>query len=219
MPDHDLPRLVPEYSRGSQFCLSYSFSDSIILISHDASRASCLALLLFALRAMQALIASGFPVRAACTLGDLYVNRDRSVFLGPALTRAYDLEEQQDWVGGVVDDTLVMAIPELANGESSDALLQILFPKYLVPMKNGPVQEHRTINWRWNMVVKDGTRALFTEPTEWGAKRKILNALEYARWVRAQGLAYPAASNEVPAEVRTFFIGSAPPPFEHGDAL
>ncbi len=220
LPDRDLPRLVPDYSTGNRpFCLSYSFSDSIILISHDSSRSGCLALLLFVLRATQVLLASGFPARSASAFGDMFVDSARSVFLGTALTHAYDLQRNQDWVGGIVDDSLVQPIPELSNGR--DPLLAALFPKYQVPMKEGPVREHYTTNWRWNMIAQSGTRALFAKPLTWDVKRKISNTLEYARWIRSAGLAYPITPDAVPVEVRPFFIGSGPPPptFEHGDDL
>ena len=99
--------------------------------------------------------------------------------------------------------------------------MDTLFPLYLVPLKTGTVRLHRSINWRWNLVVADGTKSLFRNTNRWQDRRKVNNALEYARWIRNANLAYPKDPDSVPVEVRTYFVSSGPPPpkFDHGDDL
>jgi len=219
LPGENLHRLLKDRPLTEPFCLTYAFSDSVILISDDSSSTGCLAVLVFAVRAMQAMMASGFPVRAGVSFGEMFVDIPRAVFLGRALTTAYDSEQSQDWVGGLVDDTVAEAVPELAKYTASNMLLNTLFPVYPVPLKTGTVRECRTLNWRWNLVVKSGTRSLFHETSDPEAMKKITNALAYAKWIRAAGLAYPADPASVPVEVRRFFVGDElpPPSYIHGD--
>lgn len=221
LPGKELPRLFPEHAPDAPWCISHVFSDSIILISSTGSRNDCLKLLVFALRAMQTLIAHGFPVRGAVAYGDLFVDLQRRLFLGPALTRAYELEQRQDWIGGAVDPGVERAFPDLFSAGEHLATVEALFPCYQVPFKSGEVREYRTLNWRWNLVVERGTRSLFGSPSDWADHRKVLNALEYALHVRSRGLAYPAQPDKVPVEVQSYFVGDGPPPpkFGHGDEL
>ena len=128
LPGHALPRLLADHSGGQSFCISYAFSDSIILISHTDSHSSSLAVVVFALRAMQSLLAMNYAVRSAVTFGEMFVDPERAVFLGPALTAAYELEQRQDWVGGLLDDTLIEVLPELSDG-SGDYVGDRVYPE------------------------------------------------------------------------------------------
>jgi hypothetical protein len=64
---------------------------------------------------------------------------------------------------------------------------------------------------RWNIVAKDGTKALFHDDGDWSAKAKIQAALGYALEMRNSGRVYPANDKLVPVEVRTFFISDRDP--------
>ncbi len=97
--------------------------------------------------------------------------------------------------------------------------MNTLFPLYEVPLKHGSVGNRHSINWRWNLVVADGTRSLFGDAARWEFRRKVNHALEYAHWVRAASLAYPVDPDAIPLELRKIFVGSQEPPFEHGDEL
>ena len=70
------PTLLPGLSNSELYCISYAFSDSIILISNDNSEESCLAVLLYALRVSQVLIGCKLPVRGSITYGDMYIDFD-----------------------------------------------------------------------------------------------------------------------------------------------
>jgi len=220
VPNHQSPRLFPEHAPGLLWCTSHVFSDSMILISHDDSESDCLKLLVFVLRAMQVMIASNLPVRGAAAFGEMFVDLDRRLFLGRALTTAYDPEQRQDWIGVTVDESVPSAFPSICAGKNAP-ILEALFPKYEVPLKSGTASSFRTVNWRWNLVVEKGIRSLFHLPSDWAERRKVLNTLEYARFVRSAGLAYPENDENVPLEVRAFFVGAGPPPprYQHGDEL
>jgi hypothetical protein len=165
-------------------------------------------------------LAQGFPLRGAITYGDLYIYRKSHVFLGEAMINAYEKEQNQDWIGALVDSSFWNFHEDLQTAISTPmSLLGILFPEYDVPMKLGKSAKSRVINWRFNLVVKNGTRSLFPNINQDDVIRKQNNTLEFALWVRKSKLAY--ISNVPPIEVRTFYIGdsSQKPPFDHGDEL
>jgi|ERR1019366_2296293 hypothetical protein len=222
--NHEFPKeltFFPQHSPGKSWCLNHTFSDSIILISHDNSENSSLALLLYALRTMQTLIAFRLPVRGAVTYGEMYVDTANALFLGKALTQAYELEQRQNWIGVAIDESVPGAFPALLLSEIPlPGLRSSLFPKYDVPMKSGPIRSMHTLNWRWNLVATKGTKSLFDDGNDWSAKVKIQAALSYALEMRQTGRAYPLTQNIVPVEVRPFYIADGPPtpqPPRHGD--
>ncbi len=106
LPDSDAPRLLSQQGRDGTYCIRHLFSDSLILISHDDTQESSLAVLIYTLRCMQFLLAARFPVRAGLAHGPMFVDERRSLFLGPALTRAYSTEQNQDWIGGMLDESI-----------------------------------------------------------------------------------------------------------------
>jgi hypothetical protein len=209
---HDEPTLFPQRPPNESWCISHSFSDSIILISHDESEASALALLIYALRVTQMLIASKLPVRGAIAFGDMYVDMAKALFLGKALTQAYALEQSQHWIGVAIDPSVSERFPNLLESDVPLAgLRKCLFPRYEVPMKTGPIRQLHTLNWRWNVVAEGGTKTLFGDDRDWSARTKIQAALTYALEMRNSGRAYPADDAKVPIEVRRFFIASGDP--------
>jgi hypothetical protein len=202
---HNEPVLLAERPSNGTWCISHAFSDSIILISHDESESSALALLVFALRVTQMLIASKLPIRGAIAYDEMYVDTARALFLGKALTRAYALEQAQHWIGVAIDPSVPDRFPNLLESDVPlPGLRKCLFPRYEVPMKTGPIHQLHTLNWRWNMVAEVGTRALFTDEGDWSARTKIEAALTYALEMRKSGRAYPADDRRVPIEVRRF---------------
>src|SRR5687768_757900 len=81
LPGQELPRLFPVHPQDEAWCISHIFSDSIILISRTDSADDCLKLMVFALRAMQTLIADRLPVRGAVAYGDMFVDLERRLFV------------------------------------------------------------------------------------------------------------------------------------------
>lgn len=217
----DQPSFFPEMSSTDEYCISYVFSDSIILSSFDDSEESCLKLLVFTYKLMRTMIVQGFLVRGGISYGDMFIDLEDSVFVGTALTEAYELEMNQEWAGITIHENLVNAFPRIFNGTRKFAgYLNCLFVKYPVPMKHGKVKELYTVNWRWNLIIEKGTQSLLGEPTEWAAKTKIDNTLEYAKFIRSNPLAYPADSSTCPIEIRTLYSAEGPPGEkmpEHGD--
>ena len=122
----DEPTLFPNFTRDQSYCINFAFSDSIILVSKDESEESCLALLIFALRVSQILIGNRFPVRGAITYGDMYVDLARSLFLGKAMTSAYELEQRQNWIGLVIDDSIPETFQSVLVDETPTPGLRVI---------------------------------------------------------------------------------------------
>jgi hypothetical protein len=211
----------PSRTKGEQYCHSTVFSDSIILSSHDDSQESVLKLLIFTFLITRMMMVQGFLVRGGVSFGDMFVDLKSNIFVGSALTNAYQLEMKQEWAGVTIDSKIVDSFPDLFDGSHEyGKYLNYLFVKYLVPMKKGEVREEYTVNWRWNLTVESGTKSLLKSPTDWAAKTKIDNTLAYAKFIRSNKLAYPRKKTECPIEIRGLYVaagGPTAPVPKHGD--
>ena len=210
---HNEPAFFPNVLSGHDYCLSYVlFSDCLVITAHDDSEDSALKVLLFAYRYARSMIAQRFPVRGGIAYGEMFVDLNNRIFVGSALTEAYDIERKQEWMGITIDQSLVARYPNLFSGRKNHGeFLKCLFVPYLVPMKSGNLTEEYTINWRWNLVVEKGIQSLFAQPTDWKVKIKIDNTLKYSLYIRNNRLAYPTSDGTCPIEIRKFYVGSGPP--------
>lgn len=214
------PTLFPNHPPNVPWCQRFVFSDSIILVSVDDKAVSALKLLVYAWRLSQVFIAFQMPLRGGITFGELYSNPLRNICLGSALTTAYDLERSQAWVGAAIHSSVEEAFPELLlHDNENHGLLDNIFLRYPVPMKDGTSQHLRTLNWRFNLIVENGTRSLFASDGPLDVMQKVANALKYAETVVHSGRIYVADQSNLPIELRSMWIGGKEPPFPHGDNL
>jgi hypothetical protein len=214
-----VPSLFPDHGQNEPWCQRYIFSDSIILISNGNDDRSCFKLLVYTWRLLQMLLAMKFPARGGIYCDELYENRQMNLILGRALTGAYTLERQQQWIGMAVDNTVVASHPVLFSSfEAIDVLGHLLF-LYPVPFKDGTRNTLHTLNWRFNLLVQKGTRSLFSQSAEPSIREKVQNTLEYARAIIASGKVYIRNQETLPVELRSFYIGDSQAPFSHGDDL
>ena len=214
------PALFPGHLPGEPYCIRFVFSDSIILIANEDDPVSCLKLMVHVWRLVQATLAERMPIRGAIACGEMYFDQRKSIFLGPALTRAYELEQQQDWIGVAIEPSVSDAYPEVfPAGLDERSIYESLFLQYEVPLKDGSRRRLRTVNWRWNLVVEHGTRWLFPGSSDAADQIKIKNTLDYAAAVVGSGRIYADDQGKCPAELRAFWIGRKEPPFSHGDTL
>mgnify|MGYP001600952090 CR=1 FL=1 len=236
------PSLFPDHPPNAPWCQKFVFSDTIILVSLDDKAVSALKLLVYAWRLSQSFIAFQMPLRGGIAFGELYSNPLRNICLGRALTTAYDLERTQAWIGVAIHSSVEEAFPELFSPENENyGLLDDIFLRYPVPMKPLPIKgifsriwaalRHpvpvesdtseclRTLNWRFNLVVENGTRSLFASDGLPDVMQKVVNTLKYAETVVRSGRIYVADQSNLPIEFRSMWIGGKEPPFPHGDNL
>ncbi len=214
------PSLFPTHPTGAPLCQRFIFSDSIILVSIDDQAISALKLLVYAWRLSQAFIAFQMPLRGGIAFGDLYSNPQTNICLGRALTTAYELEQAQAWIGVALHPSVQDQFPDiLSPNKAPHGLLDDIFLKYPVPMKDGSSQNLRTLNWRFNLVVEKGTRSLFVNDGPQQVMQKVENTLKYAETIVRSGRLYVAEQRALPAELRSMWVGGIEPPFPHGDDL
>jgi hypothetical protein len=212
--------LFKDHPVGTPYCIRYIFSDSIILVADGEDSLSFLKLLVQAWRFMQVSLSLGIPIRGGIAFGEMYLDPKKGICLGHALTKAYQLEEKQNWIGIAVDPSVESAYADLFSmAKSNTSILGALLLKYPVPFKKGNATELHTVNWRWNLIVEKGTRSLFSSSTDEEISLKVNNTLAYARKVRESRCAYAEDESLTPAELRSFWIGRREPPFPHGDDL
>ena len=206
-----------------QVCCRYIFSDSIFLIAQEDTEQSFVDLFSYAWRMMQMFIAAGFPLRGAITYGDIYVNFEKNIFLGKAISEAAVLEGQQDWIGAVVDCAVIDRYRSVFEDDGVQGFIaNTLIPIYDVPFKDGMRRKYSVINWRHNIISQDGIKALFkNEPYNDAVQTKINNTLCFSKEIVDAKMAY---SNDalIPERYRKFYIGHGVPkgnkiPFTHGD--
>ncbi len=127
-------------------CKRYIFSDSIIIVSPNDSLIACESLLFETRTIMQHLIIRGFMVRAAITYGELYINHEKNIFLGKPLNKAYNLEKLQEWIGGIIDESVENKFPEIfakpiknleINGQIIKQYSNFDCIRYKPPLKKG----------------------------------------------------------------------------------
>lgn len=215
------PTLFNDHPYNFPWCTQYIFSDSIILVSHDEDIMSCMKLLVYSWRLSQHFIAAGTPLRGGIAFGELYQNPSLNVFVGKALAKAYELEGCQNWIGISLDNSVVERFPEFFEtiGNDKYPILNDLLFEYPVPFKDGESKRLKTINWRWNLVVERGTRSLFSDGGDAKVAEKIANTLKYVEVFVQRGRLYVKDQSNLPVELRSYYIGSTEPPFEHGDDL
>lgn len=214
----NIPTLFSHLKKNDEYCIQHIFSDSIICIAHDESEMSFLQLLVYTWRITQGLLAFKMHPRGAIAFGEMYANRKSNIFLGKALTEAYELERQQDWIGIALSESTSKHYDDLISILSPDSNPTILY-RYDVPMKENIRKTLHAINWRWNLVVKDGTESLLPVSSDKSVIKKNNNTIEFVKKIVEGGKLYVSNQEKLPAELRTFWIGDTEPPFKHGDNL
>lgn len=106
-------------------CKKHVFSDSIIIYSLDDSENGCISVIRYAQRVLQMLILRTLPARAAITFGEAYINEGKNIHIGKnSFTKAYELEQSQNWIGGILDTSLINRFPELFINESLQGIIK-----------------------------------------------------------------------------------------------
>lgn len=218
LPDYSGPSLFASKVEDGRWCIRKIFSDSVILVACDGHEESSLRLLIYVWRLSQSCLSMHMPFRGGIAYDEMFVDEDKEIFLGRALTKAYELERAQQWIGTAIHSDFEKAYPLIFN-DPKRPYLRNIFLKYPVPFKGGSVKKLHTVNWRFNFIVEEGTRSLMPYSIDKGVIEKVENTLKYAKDVVQSGEVYLSHQPSTPIEVKSFFCGSKTPPFPHGDEL
>ncbi|MFH0985718.1 MAG: hypothetical protein V1882_09345, partial [Candidatus Omnitrophota bacterium] len=218
LPNSKEPSLFTSKSKDERWCISKIFSDSIILVAHDGKEEACLRLLIYVWRLLQACLSAQMPFRGGVAYDEIFVDEIKEIFLGRALTKAYELEGSQEWIGTAIHEDFKKTYPNIFN-DATRPYLKNIFLKYPVPFKGGGIKMLHTINWRFNLIVEEGTRSLMPYSLDRNVINKVQNTLKYSEKIVQSGEIYISDQSKAPIEVRSFYCGSKFPPFPHGDDL
>jgi hypothetical protein len=89
------------------------FSDTFILYTEDDSAESFAAIEIVCRWFMFSLLREKVPVRGAMSCGSFYADPTNGIYLGDALLDAYELGENQDWLGFVLTPSTTARLEEL----------------------------------------------------------------------------------------------------------
>ena len=110
-----------------------SFSDSFVLYTSDETNLSYRAIDSFVRYFIISLINREIPIRGAMSFGQLYSDPENNLFFGKALLEAYQIGENQDWLGFVLCES---AVSQLARvGLPANECLN--YAPWSIPMKQG----------------------------------------------------------------------------------
>jgi hypothetical protein len=117
---HDILRILEE-KRGywPNKVFTHWFSDSFLFYTSDSSAESYPCIEQESRHFFIGAIYKRIPIRGALTIGELYVDKDNNIFVGPAVIDAYEYAEKQDWLGFILTpnarNKLRKLIPSLAE--------------------------------------------------------------------------------------------------------
>lgn len=141
-PEH-IPSLSSLQSQ-SRIGLAW-FSDTILLYSRRDDRESLqdlittVAWLLF-----ETIISGRTKIRAGLAYGEAYIEPAESLFMGPAIVEAYELERSQQWAGAALSPGMASRIPEeIQRARYADWPVA----QYDVPCKTGETLTRLAIDW------------------------------------------------------------------------
>lgn len=117
------------------------FSDSILLLSSDDSRAAANHLVLTVQWLTYYCMTMRIPVKAAVALGTMTCDFDRSIFCGRPLIDAYLLQDDMQVYGAILHHSV-----ENFALTPRGALPYVQTPTATVPMRSGAVR-HKMIDW------------------------------------------------------------------------
>jgi hypothetical protein len=130
------------------------FSDSILLVSSDNSKASANHLVLTAQWLTGYCINSGIPVKAAVALGTMTCDFERSIFCGRPLIDAYLLQDDMQAYGVVLHHSA-----EGVRLAPRGALPYVKVSTITVPMRSGSVR-HSVLDWSLQLKSPTAKNAL-----------------------------------------------------------
>ncbi len=163
-------------------------SDSIILWSQDDSIIDFYMLVLNVKELLQSFFNKGVPLRGAISVGPLSIrkiNGQINVF-GKALTNSYNLESNQEWTGCVIDQECLDVLDNDEENHLNELMNKKIITKYLVPKKQGKVDEQYVVNWvsETNFKInerkiRESFKSYNKKVDDWSVELKILNTIKF----------------------------------------
>jgi len=157
---------TPETEQDSLDIQTFVISDSIILIQNDMSKRGFLNLIAKSQVLLSNSLADGIPLRGAISFGPVTViqNVKGTSIVGLGLTKAYSLENKQQWSGGIIDKECFGLFP----GEKAETFIETLLSnkknpliiKYNIPLKENKFISGYGFNWPQFALLKEESQVI-----------------------------------------------------------
>lgn len=138
-------------------------------------------------------------IRGAVTFGEFFVDKQNSIFFGKGLVEAVQLEKTQEWIGCILSDKLNEVVDKYKKNKYTDSyrekikiylidkslLLDTVFARYPVPLKEGVFKDHYIVNWYPAIIgkIKLSENLFKTKMTgDHKIDIKYHNTLDYMMW-------------------------------------
>jgi hypothetical protein len=187
-----------------------SFSDSIILISNEASIFSAFKIFTNARSILSKAIDEGIPMKGAIAYGEMTADLDNSLYFGRPLIDAYELQKELQLYSVVLHHTMEKRLTDIQGISPFEKYGLIC--KYPVPMKSGKIN-HYVVDWTFLSEKEkdplDSINMLYNYVS--GSPRLYVdNTIEFVRWVteKKAELAQKKKSSKGSAAARRVHPGS-----------
>lgn len=137
----------------------YVISDSIIFIQDNLTQRGLLYIISYCRMLIGSAMADGIPIRGGLSFGPVTVQNKRgTTIVGEGLTKAYNLENKQQWAGGIIDKECFDIVPK-ENVNIIELLIKNkknpIITNYYVPMKDGTSKEELVFDWTIYELIKN----------------------------------------------------------------
>ncbi|NVM54049.1 MAG: hypothetical protein HWN66_10150 [Candidatus Helarchaeota archaeon] len=195
--DNDKGRITLKIDQSLPKFNSMIISDSIIIWTNDANIAQ-LQRLIFTIKNLLNLgIEMGMPLRGAITKGSLtYLKLKDEILsynsvhsiIGHCIIKAFEEEENQNWVGCILNEEVISSIPPeyikvLENHN--------LITRYRIPFKKEPIKDNYAIIWGDEIIKNDVERVIrnafsaHKKCIDNGDEIKIKNTISFLEYINA----------------------------------
>lgn len=133
---------VKKYIKDRLF--SFTFSDTIIIFSYGNTTDDLLSIIMLTTQMFGRALYYSVPIRGAISYGKFMFNIDNNLFVGPPLINAYNIGEQSQWLGIIIDDMVAIQARDLLP-TATDGQPTII--EWDVPIRPSGTRKHYVVNW------------------------------------------------------------------------
>jgi len=119
---------------------------------------------------------NSLPLRASITVGDIIVSNN--VVIGKPVIEAYEMEQQQEWIGcWVSKNALDLLSKEALEGHIKERAIV----EYKIPLKKGNVEKMFAYDWTDSYPFRKGNYTILNkrDRIDWTVERKHRNTWEF----------------------------------------
>jgi hypothetical protein len=117
------------------------FQDTVAVATPAASTEDLRCIVQYASGLIGFGFSEGFMLRGAIVRGEAHIDED--MIIGKGFIQAYEMEQNQEWMGCWVQDECFNGHPE----EAVTSLTSYFLVRFFIPLKAGPMRKGWAVNW------------------------------------------------------------------------